>query len=426
MPHHADRPTMSRSEPPQRSNPVRVATVTTFFPNSTDPSRTVFVKNLVKALSTLCDLDVVAPVPFAPAIRAVPSWYRRSRVGRLEHVDGIEVAHPRFLVIPKLDVLSGVAYFAGVLGTLWRLKRRHGPMLLHAHCAYPDGVGVALAARALRLPYVVTAHGSDINVYGERPMLRAQVRWALRGARAVVAVSQALLVKVDALTRPGASHLTHIPCAGFNPDVFHPRSRAQALEALGFAQQQRLVVFVGNLVPVKGVSFLIDAWQQLRNSGRLERDDRLVLVGEGPERATIERRVAAAGLAAEITLRGAVAQTDVSQWIAAARLLCLPSLSEGTPNVVVEALASGIPVVASRVGGVPELVRDDVNGRLVAPQRVGELAQALDTALSQDWDPAAIRRSVTHLTWSALAERNRDLFESIWLDVPSASAGAAA
>jgi len=392
---------------------MRVLMVSTFFPNSVDPHRTVFMKNLAHAMRALCQLVVVAPVPCAPL--PMPGRHRAQRgIAHLEQVEGIDVLHPRFPVLPGLHWLSGLGYFIGVLAMLRRLKREGRPPLIHAHCAYPDGVGVALAARMLGLPYVITAHGSDINVYAEKRLLRPQIRWALRGASGVVAVSGALASKIEQLTAkaplgPRAS----IPCAGFDPSVFHPRPLSQARAALALPADARIVVFVGHLVPIKGIGFLVEAWAELMRRGLLQAQDRLVLIGEGTERAALERQVAAAGVHGHVQFTGVLAQREVSGWVSAANLLCLPSMNEGMPNVVVEALASGVPVVATRVGGVPDLVQDKVNGLLVAPAQPAALADAIAQALTHPWDRDAVRRSVEQMTWASLARRNCDFLESI-------------
>ncbi len=396
--------------------------VTSFFPNSVSPHRTVFVKNLVQAMKSLCMLRVVAPVPYAPAIRRMPRWYAQSRIGRMEHVDGIEVSHPRYLVVPKLELLSGLSYFLGVAKLIWRSWRDRGPHLIHAHCAYPDGVGVALAARLLRMPYAITVHGSDLNVYAARRTLRPQIRWALRGADGVIAVSRDLKAQVLRLTGRPADSVECIPCAGYDPSMFFPRSRADCRAALGLPVERRIVVFVGNLVPVKGVEFLVEAWSKLRRREWVNRGDQLIIIGEGICRPGLERQAREAGTGASVRFLGAIAQSDVSLWVAAANLLCLPSRSEGMPNVVVEALASGVPVVATRVGGVPELVADGMNGLLVPPASPDALADALAAAMSRDWDEDEICRSVAPLTWQALGARNIALLGSLALAARPSSA----
>jgi glycosyltransferase involved in cell wall biosynthesis len=394
---------------------MQVATVTTFFPHSADPHRAVFVKNLVRAMRRYVSVDVISPIPFAPPLRRFPEWYRQSQIPRRETIEGIDVSHPRFVVVPKLDVVSGATYAAGILPALLRLGRGAEPLVVHAHCAYPDGVGAALAAKSLGLPYVVTAHGSDINVYAERPLLRAQLRRALAGADAVVAVSRDLRAKVERLLE-GAnprSRLVHIPCAGFDPNVFSPRDRAELRRELATPVDTRLLVFVGQLVPIKAVDNLVEAFRRLLAKGAGQGRARLVIIGEGKCGPELERQVAAAGIGEHVVFAGALPQATVARWIAAADILCLPSHNEGTPNVIVEALASGVPVVASRVGGIPELIPSDANGVLVPPANPEALAAALSTALEREWNKDDVRRTVEHLTWDAIASKNVECLREV-------------
>ncbi len=383
---------------------LRIAVVTTFFPNAIAPQRTMFVRNLVSSMRSSCEvLEVVAPLPYAPPFTANRRWRDLRSVPDHEVVDELKVSHPRFVAVPGLQVLNGLTYGVRVLFELWRLKRERGDFVVHGHCAYPDGVGVALASRLLRLPYAITAHGSDLNVYAQRRALRPQISWALRGATGIVAVSAALQSRVFELLT-GKVHCrqtAHIPCAGFDPNIFvPPAERKQDLS------EGRIVIFVGHLVPIKGIPFLIQAWLQLSAEGKVTARDRLLIVGDGPERASLEALAQSTTETAPIEFTGALAPREVATRLAAARLLCLPSLNEGTPNVIVEALASGIPVVASRVGGIPDLVQPGVNGFLTAPGDVGQLADALTIVLERTWSREEVRRSVLHLTWDELARRN--------------------
>ena len=384
--------------------------VTTFFPHAADPQRAVFVLNLARALRRHGELEVVSPVPHAPLLARLARWRHLGWRFPDGETDGLRVLRPRYLALPGLQVLSGLTYALA----LWRRLRRSGARregwVLHAHCAYPDGVGVALAASWLGLPHVVTAHGSDINVYAGKALLRPQIRWALRRARALIAVSGPLRERLAWLASPSPPPLAHIPCAGFDPRLFADEPREEARRAVGLPPQGRAVLFVGNLAPVKGADVLLDAWQRLAGSGALGAEDRLVVVGDGEERARLAAR--AAGLGPGVLFTGAVPFAQVPRWMGAADLLCVPSRSEGTPNVVVEALAAGRPVVAARVGGVPELVRDGENGLLVPPDDAPALARALGSALARSWDPAALRASVAHLTWERLAAAEQRFVEA--------------
>lgn len=388
-----------------------VLTVTTYFPNSSDRHRAVFIENLVKAMRLQCKLTVVSPVPYAPPFPWVKRWHSQRGIRRQESVGDIDVLHPRFLAIPKLGWLSGIGYFLGTVSLLRKLKRQYGRCVIHAHSAFPDGVGVALVARLLRLPYVITVHGSDINIYAGRWILATQISWALRGAAGVVAVSRDLQQKVIRLTNGSIRRLTCIPCAGFDPATFYSGPSSARRASLDISPGARVVVFVGQLVPVKGLEYLIEAWTILHEQGTIQKGDLLVIIGEGPCRADLEMKIERGGISSLVLFTGGLRQVDVSRWVGASSILCLPSINEGTPNVIVEALATGVPVVATRVGGVPELVIDGSNGILVAPQNAAELANGLAVALAREWDSEKLSRSVAHLTWQAIAARNCEFLD---------------
>jgi glycosyltransferase involved in cell wall biosynthesis len=388
---------------------VPVVVVTSFFPSSVDPQRTVFVKNLVAAMRALREVIVLAPSPRRPW----PAVFGGPLPARSETIEGIPVTRPRYLAVPGLGWLSSLTYFCAIARALKALRRERGEFVIHAHCAYPDGVAAAAAARWLGVPCVVTAHGSDINVHSAQPLLRPQIAWALKRAAAVVAVSGALAAKISAITRDASTEVVCIPCAGYDPRVFAMRERSRLRVRLGLAADARLIVYAGQLVALKQVNVLVEAWRRLFAEGRLLAADRLVVAGAGPMRAALERQVRDAGLDVSVIFTGSIPQSQLSSWVAAADALCLPSRSEGMPNVIVEALASGVPVVASRVGGIPELIIDGVNGLLVAPGDPQALAEALARCITMRWSPESVRSSVEHLTWSALARRNLDLIDAV-------------
>jgi glycosyltransferase involved in cell wall biosynthesis len=388
--------------------PVRlpVVVLTTFFPSPRDPHRTPFIRNLLGAMRADCDIDLVIPVPRRPQVGA---WRDAAPVPASEHYAGFTLIHPRYLAVPGLHALSGLTYLAGVWRTLRALRHERGAFVLHAHCGFPDAVGAALAARQLGLPLVVTVHGSDVNVSARDPLLRPQIRWALRSARRVIAVSGDLQRSVIDLTGLDEQRVACIPCSGHAPEVFHPREpgiRTLLRGKLGIAGDAKVVLFVGHLAQVKGLDGLMSAWARV---GRRRSDQpRLVLIGEGPERDSLVRLAEREGIASRVSFLGPLPQALVAEWLAVSDVLCLPSRSEGSPNVVVEALACGVPVVASRVGGIPDLVTSGVNGLLVPPADPARLADALMTALDREWDPREIASSIGHLTWQALARRNRE------------------
>jgi teichuronic acid biosynthesis glycosyltransferase TuaC len=401
---------LSRASPSPPSVPgARLAIVTTFFPNAALPHRAPFLSNLASALSGRCEVRVVAPLPWAPPLRHVRRWHELGRVAPVEEHRGLTVRHPRFLVVPKVPWFSGLAYGYAILPVL-RSLAGGGPIVLHGHCLYPDGAGVAFAARRLGWPYLLTAHGSDVNVYARRPLIRTQIGRALRGARGVVAVSSPIQRVLREMLGPAAPPIEHIPCAGFDAGSFGRERRAEARGALGLGPAGRLVLFVGNLVPIKATDRLVEAWGILSRSGALGDHDRLAVVGEGRCRGDLERQTARLGLGGSVRFEGAIPPERVPRWLSAADLLCLVSRNEGTPNVIVEALASGRPVVATPVGGVADLIEHGRNG-LLAEAAPEALASAIQVALGRDWDEAALRSSVSAFTWDNLADRNLRFME---------------
>ena len=395
---------------------LHVAVVSTFYPNAAEPLRAVFVRNLTAALARHAEVSIVSPVPYAPPLASVARWRNLRSIPRRVAEGDREVTHPRFLVIPKCAAATGFSYFAGALPTLRELARKRRIDVLHAHCAYPDAVGVALAAALLNVPFAVTAHGSDINVYAEEVFVRPQLRWALRRAGVVIAVSKALQRRIEKLVGLPSARIVHIPCAGVDSRVFAVRDREAARRALALDPTGRLVVFAGQLVPIKAVQVLLTAWQILSAGGRLRATDLLVIAGGGPERRALEARAAAGAEADKVRFLGEISQRDLALWLDAASVFCLPSRNEGTPNVVIEALASGRPVVASRVGGIPEIVMDGHNGFLVESGDAAQLASRLEMAFERSWDAQQIAAGVAEYTWDNLALRNIEALQGVLAD----------
>ena len=391
---------------------MHIITVTTFYPNSADLQRAVFVKHLTDALAEFSDLTVIAPVPYVPpvaaraALRAIPV---------LETSGRVTVWHPRYLLIPKSGITTPATYCVALLRRLKRVAEQSSRPVIHIHCAYPDGVGAALAARRLGIPYAITAHGSDINVSVGKRLYRRQIRWALRGARAIIAVSSDLRDKVTALVgERWASRVHHVPCAGFWPDEFAVMAQDDARTAWPADDATgRAVVFIGNLVPIKGLAVLMDAWALLVREAAVSARDRLLLIGDGAMKSQLVKRSQALGIDHSVRLLGARPHSEIPRWIAGADVLCLPSYNEGTPNVIIEALACGRPVVASRVGGIPEVVEHSVNGVLVAPGKAGGLADALKTALQRQWDSVVLRNAAKPFAWPELARANYEILQQV-------------
>jgi glycosyltransferase involved in cell wall biosynthesis len=369
---------------------MRVVAITNLFPNARQPNRGVFNLQQFAALGRHGDLRVVAPLPWQP-------WsHGFSRPIPLEEAfGGIRVTHPLHVYVPWLGrAANGVLMAASLQREVTRVVREHRPEVLLGAWAYPDAVATALLARRLGLPWVAKVHGSDLNVIARDPLLGGQIRWALRQAAGVVAVSNGLKERVEALGVP--SEKVRVLHNGVNLDRFGLQERAVVRERLGLPQERRTILFVGNLLAGKGALDLLDAVHLL--AAHATEMPLLVYVGGGKDREILEASISRYGMDAHIRLVGPRPHEEVPDWIAAADLLCLPSHNEGCPNVVLEALACGRPVVATRVGAIPDFI-DERTGALVLPRDTKGLAAALESVLTRVWDAEALRRRVQPLSW---------------------------
>ena len=236
-------------------------------------------------------------------------------------------------------------------------------------------------------------HGSDLNVQAEYPLRRRQIRSALRGSGAVVAVSRALADKAISIGADPAR--VSVIYNGVDSALFFPGSRREARLRLQVSSDARLMLFVGNLKVTKGCLDLLEAFPAVLAA--LPRAQ-LVYVGAGPSQAALLDRAAALGCAERVRLVGEIPHAALGDWFRAADLLCLPSHNEGVPNVVLEAMACGTPVVATRVGGIPEVV-PDYAGILVPVGEQVALSAALIKASEHEWNNTQIALHAGDFRW---------------------------
>jgi glycosyltransferase involved in cell wall biosynthesis len=378
---------------------MRVLAITKIFPNAAEPFSSPFNRQQLGALAGLCDLEILATIPWFPGARALARW---SPAGRLvdvperEQIDGLEVEHPRFLFVPRLPAISGVLYAASLLAPV-RARRGRVDVVLGSW-AYPDGFAAILLAERLGVPAVVKVHGSDINVVAKMKGPRRALSWALPRAARVVAVSRPL---ADAVAELGvARERIELVRNGVNTSLFCPHDRSQARRTLGLPEDDKIVLYVGRLEREKGVFDLVEAYARM---GRARRGVSLVLLGGGVGQSDCERLARQLGV--DVRMPGAVQLAEVPNWLAACDVFTLPSWNEGTPNVVLEALACGRRVVATRVGGVPDVVESAELGELVPPREPAMLAEALIRAVRTSYAPERIVGACAPSTWTESAER---------------------
>lgn len=364
---------------------MKVLVTSRLYPNPVHPSRGTFVHNQVRFLRAYCDMEVVSPTPWFPPLPGLGRWSAYGQVKRRALLDGIEVCYPPYLSLPRRFFFASA--WRRYLSALER-ARQSIPHLIHAHLAYPDGYAALQLGRRLGRPVVISVHGHDV-----RELPAANLRWrrliseALQGADAVIASSRDIYDRVQALgTDPRKMHL--IP-QGVDCELFRPNFRRKAGEG-GWQ-----LLYVGRFDPRKGVGLLLEALALLR---RVRSDLHLRLVGSSPMSGTareLQRQAEDLGLTHCVEFADELPWREIPGQLAAADLLILPSLYDSFGIVLIEAMACGLPVVATRCGGPEEIVTPQV-GELVAVGDPVALARGISAVLDKysQYDRAAIRRQV--------------------------------
>jgi len=383
----------------------RIVVFSSLFPHAGQPGAGLFVRERLFRVGRVLPITVVSPRPWFPG----QGWIRKFRPGyrpaapRLETQDGVTVRFPRFFALPGIGRrFDGLFMAVSCLPLLWRL-RSEGYNLIDAHFAYPDGYAATLLGRWLRLPACITLRGSE-TPQSRNPVLRARIAAALGRATWVFAVA-------DALRRLGlslglAEAKSQVVGNGVDVERFAPMDRLAARARLGLPDAAQVLISVGGLVERKGFHRVIACLPDL-----LARHPDLyyLIVGggspEGDMSAALEQQVADLGLGERVRFLGPLPPDELKWPLSAADVFVLATSNEGWANVFLEAMACGLPVVTTRVGGNAEVVNDDALGIVVPPGDPERLRAAIEEALDRTWDVARIRAYAEENAWDRRVEQ---------------------
>jgi len=378
---------------------MKILIITNLFPNNLEPARGTYNKQQITELSKLCELKVIAPLP----------WHSHSKVKEREIIAGIEVFHTRYFMTPKLfRSLYGFLFFFSLLKKVKKIYRDFKFDLIYSPWAYPDGYGSFLIAKKLRVPIIIGILGSDINIFTQYFLRRKMISCALKRSDGVIAVSTPLKERAVSIGVP--SEKISVIKNGVDTNLFKPMARERCRQKLGLGLDKKIILFIGNLVPVKGINYLIDAFSGI--SGKHENIE-LVIVGEGYVKKRLLRQVNKLSLSDKVRFIPNKPHNEIPLLINACDVFCLPSLNEGCPNVLLEALACGKPVVATNVGGISEIISSQDYGILVPPKNSTELSVALENALNKNWNFETMVEGVFNCSWSLNAKKVFELIEDV-------------
>jgi len=385
---------------------VKVLTFTTLFPNAAVPHHGIFTETTLRHQLATGEVEakVVAPIPWFPFRH--PGFGKYGIFAQAPKKDiraGVEVFHPRYLAVPKVNMylapLSLAQSAKAVIGRL--LDEGYDFDVIDAHYFYPDGVAAALLGKYFAKPVVISALGSDINLIMKHGAARQMMLWAGRRAASIITVCQALKIRMIEAGFDGAT-ITALR-NGVDLELFKPVDRNATRRTLGM--NRFTLLSVGHLNAAKGHHNAIAALSHMPNV-------QLMIAGSGPDRIKLEALAQVAGVAERVTFLGVLPQLRLRDYYGAADALVLASAREGWANVLLESMACGTPVLATDVGGTPEVVRNPAAGVLMSSATPEGVVDAVRRLTRSSPDRVATRAYAEAFDWSETTHGQIRLFRA--------------
>lgn len=394
-------------------NKRRVLAISSYFPWRGAPIFGVFVKERLRQIVAdgYATIQVISPKPVCPRIPLNHRWQVYSDVPRMDTIEGIVVHYPRYIMLPKISAyIHPLLMYYPTCRLISTLCKDFRPDIIDAHFVYPSGVLAVWIARRLRLPVVITGRGEDMTVCPKNILLRRQIGSALKQATCLIAVSQEIH---DLMVNYGADaeKVFTVP-NGVDLGKFAPMAKEDARAQLGLPRCGRIALTVGYRIRRKGFDLFIDAIHKLYRRGYSIKG---IIVGgpapwepdRGPE---LERKISALKLEDVVRLVGQRPHEELRLWLSAADVFVLLSTREGSPNVVMEALGCGTPVVATAVGEIPNLLAGVSFAKVLASRSPDEAADAILVMCEGAPDRWNIREFAQKFSWAMVAEK----VDSVW------------
>ena len=391
---------------------MKVLIISHMYPSTANQVAGIFVAEQVKELVRQgCEVKVISPVAWTPfPIKYLSKkWKSYSEIPLSEEREGVKVYYPRYLSFPRAGLFEYSGYFMyyGIRKLIKNIYQDFKFELINAYTILPDGFSALLLERKINVPLIITILGSDLLIYPYRnKRIFMNTNRALAKAIRIIAVSQHLKDKaVDEFGIP--EEKIAVIYTGHDAKSFNLNDRKQEGES------PINVLFLGNIIEFKGVFDLLRAMTIIRNSDK-ELFKKLLwrFVGKITDEEKFMRFLNAHKLKDNTEVVGQVPHDDVAKYMKRADFFVLPSWSEGMPVALLEAMACGLPVIATNVGGIPEIVNEDT-GVLVEPKKPRELARGIMSALSKNWDRKFIGEYAKNYTLEKNAEKTLGVYRKV-------------
>ena len=381
---------------------MRILTFTSLYPNKIEPRHGIFVKNRMTYFDQIegSSRKVIAPVQYFPMLCLLPGnrFHRYNQIPKEETIDDATVYHPRYFTIPGTDIVDAATAMASaankILPKIYPSKIYPSKIysgketcdLIDGHYLYPDGVAAYQIAQKYNKPLILTARGSDVNFWMEQPAQKEKIMPALNYASHVICVSNAL--KNSLIKHGVANNKITVIMNGVDKSLFNAGQLPSAGEYL---------LTVGNLVPLKGHEYILNSLSKLP-------EEKLIIIGSGALEKRLKKLASQLNITRRVTFLPNISHNELPAFYAKAKCTILMSSMEGMPNVVLESLACGTPVIATNVGGIAEVVTKN-NGILITERSAEALVDALKIALQHPWNRAQISSDMSYLDWHETARK---------------------
>lgn len=378
----------------------RLVVLSSLFPHQNQPNAGLFIRERMFRVAQNVPIVVVSPKPWFPLQSVLQKFFPgyRPAAAHHEYQQGIEIYFPRFLSLPGLGRRwDGFLMALCTLPLMLRLKKKFHANLIDVHFAYPDGYAAALLGQWLHLPVTLTLRGSEPR-HAQVKNLRARMLKACLKATRVFTVSDSLRQCAIAWGVPQDKIL--VVGNGVDLKKFVPIPQAQARQQLGLKTDAKVLITVGGLVERKGFHRILEQLPALITE--FPSLQYLIVGGSNPEgdfSAQLQRMVADKKLQEHVIFCGAIAPEQLHLYLSAADVFTLATSNEGWANVFLEALACGLPVITTDVGGNREVICAPELGRIVPFGDPTALHHALKEALQINWDRAKIMAYAQNNQW---------------------------
>jgi len=396
---------------------MNILVLTSLFPVPDNPQKGIFVYNVLKGMGGKVRFLVVCPVPRLLLSRrgtTAEVWetFKEKTINTLPNVDDIIYVDYPFLPRAFHPVFSSFLYYR-LKKVFFHLIQKRNFDLLHSHFLFPEGVISAKLGKEFSIKTVCTVHGSDLHVMAHRFYWKPFLSYALNNFTGLIFVSHALKEKFLYQVLKGQKfknlNLAVIPNGFADWVIPYGAPTDELLIKKLRERKKKIILFVGNLIKIKRPEIAVEALAYVKKRGY---DAFLAIIGKGPRESKIKAKAATLNLCEgeDLILLGRVAHERVLFWMREADVLILTSDHEGLPSVVLESLSLGTPVVATAVGGIPEVVLDGVNGFLCRQNNPINVATLIIEALSRSWDKEKLKASVKEYSWTSLGKRLYDYY----------------